>query len=158
MLWTSVYTNTNTNNINETWALLQTTGGKDEPNIVLFGNRCPKHIALCLFFFVVLYLAYPMLPVSLDCSLLISPSVFSNVYHRFMRKSQWTWQHGTKNAKMHNRTTQIRYATRTQHKTGSELRCSWRVNSSYFLMGKTDRRFGFIKLCFLLYLMFICRC
>ena len=25
---------TNTNNINKTWALLQTTGGKDEPNIV----------------------------------------------------------------------------------------------------------------------------
>jgi hypothetical protein len=43
MLWTSVYTNTNTNNINETWALLQTTGGKDEPNIVLFGNRNGHH-------------------------------------------------------------------------------------------------------------------
>ena len=28
------YTQTNTNNINKTWALLQTTGGKDEPNIV----------------------------------------------------------------------------------------------------------------------------
>ena len=26
------YTQTNTNNINTTWALLQTTGGKDEPN------------------------------------------------------------------------------------------------------------------------------
>ena len=25
---------TNTNNVNETWALLHTTGGKDEPNIV----------------------------------------------------------------------------------------------------------------------------
>jgi hypothetical protein len=25
---------TNTNNIKKTWALLQTTGGKDEPNIV----------------------------------------------------------------------------------------------------------------------------
>jgi hypothetical protein len=28
------YTQTNTNNVNKTWALLQTTGGKDEPNIV----------------------------------------------------------------------------------------------------------------------------
>ena len=25
---------TNTNNVNKTWALLQTTGGKDEPNMV----------------------------------------------------------------------------------------------------------------------------
>ena len=29
------YVQTNTNNINKTWALLQTTGSKDEPNIVL---------------------------------------------------------------------------------------------------------------------------
>jgi len=28
------YTQTNINNINKTWALLQTTGGKDEPKIV----------------------------------------------------------------------------------------------------------------------------
>ena len=28
------YTQTNTNNVNKTRALLQTTGGKDEPNIV----------------------------------------------------------------------------------------------------------------------------
>ena len=27
------YTPTNTNNVNKTWALLQTTGGKDEQNI-----------------------------------------------------------------------------------------------------------------------------
>jgi hypothetical protein len=27
-------TETNTNNLNKTWARLQTTGGKDEPNIV----------------------------------------------------------------------------------------------------------------------------
>ena len=27
------YTQANTTNINKTWALLQTTGGKDEPNI-----------------------------------------------------------------------------------------------------------------------------
>jgi hypothetical protein len=29
------YTRTNTTNVNKTWALLQTTEGKDEPNIVL---------------------------------------------------------------------------------------------------------------------------
>jgi hypothetical protein len=28
------YAQTNTNNVNKTWSLLQTTGGKDEPNIV----------------------------------------------------------------------------------------------------------------------------
>ena len=28
------YTQTNTNNVNKTWALLEKTGGKDEPNIV----------------------------------------------------------------------------------------------------------------------------
>jgi len=28
------YTQANTNNVNKTWSLLQTTGGKDEPNIV----------------------------------------------------------------------------------------------------------------------------
>jgi hypothetical protein len=28
------YLQANTNNVNKTWALLQTTGGKDEPNIV----------------------------------------------------------------------------------------------------------------------------
>jgi hypothetical protein len=26
------YTQTNTNNVNNTWSLLQTTGGKEEPN------------------------------------------------------------------------------------------------------------------------------
>ena len=31
------YTQTNTNNVNNTWGILQTTGGKDEPNIVLCG-------------------------------------------------------------------------------------------------------------------------
>jgi len=28
------YAQTNTNNVNKIWTLLQTTGGKDEPNIV----------------------------------------------------------------------------------------------------------------------------
>ena len=35
MCWTPPYTN----NVNKTWALLQTTGGKDEPNILFCGNR-----------------------------------------------------------------------------------------------------------------------
>jgi hypothetical protein len=34
MCWTPLITQTNTNNVNKTCALLQTTGDKDEPNIV----------------------------------------------------------------------------------------------------------------------------
>ena len=37
------YMQTNTNNVNETRILLQTTGGKDEPNIVLCENRNWHH-------------------------------------------------------------------------------------------------------------------
>ena len=37
------------------------------------------HIVLC-FYFICLRVVYPMLPVSLNCSFLIAPSVFSNVY------------------------------------------------------------------------------
>ena len=39
-------------------------------------------VLCCVFYFIVfvLYLVYPMLSVSLDCSFLIDPSVFSNVY------------------------------------------------------------------------------
>ena len=36
------YAQTNTNNVNTIWALLQ-TGGKDEPKIVLYGNRNEHH-------------------------------------------------------------------------------------------------------------------
>jgi hypothetical protein len=32
------YTKPNTNNVNKTWSFLQTTGGKDEPNIVFMRN------------------------------------------------------------------------------------------------------------------------
>ena len=32
------YAQTNTNNVNKTWFLLQTTRGKDEPNIVVITN------------------------------------------------------------------------------------------------------------------------
>ena len=37
------YAQTNTNNVNKTWALVQTTGGKDKPNIVICGNRNGHH-------------------------------------------------------------------------------------------------------------------
>jgi hypothetical protein len=40
---------------------------------------CPTHTVLC-FCFAGLRLVYPMLPGSLDCSFLITPSVFSNIY------------------------------------------------------------------------------
>jgi hypothetical protein len=36
------YAQAYTNKVNMTRALLQTTGGKDQPNIVLYGNR-PEH-------------------------------------------------------------------------------------------------------------------
>ena len=47
----------------------------------LFAYRtwCPTRIVLC-FRFVYLRLVYPMLPVSLSCSFLIAPTIFSNVY------------------------------------------------------------------------------
>ena len=32
------YMQTNTNNINKTWTLLQTTGGKDKPNVFLYAK------------------------------------------------------------------------------------------------------------------------
>ena len=38
---------------------------------------CPTHIILCFWF---VFLVYPMLPVSLDCAVLIASAVFSNVY------------------------------------------------------------------------------
>jgi hypothetical protein len=41
MCWTPLLTNTN--KINKTGALLQPTGGDDEPNIVLLRNRSGQH-------------------------------------------------------------------------------------------------------------------
>ena len=38
------YTQTNTNNVNKTRALLQITGGKDKPNIVLYAEIVAKAI------------------------------------------------------------------------------------------------------------------
>jgi hypothetical protein len=32
------YTQANRNNLNKTWAILQTTGGKESPNIVFFAE------------------------------------------------------------------------------------------------------------------------
>ena len=46
---------------------------------------CSTHIVLC-FCFVFLRIVYPMLPVSLYCTFLIVPSVFSNVY---LRNRSW---------------------------------------------------------------------
>jgi len=48
----------------------------------LFAHNGVQHISCCVFvlFVFVLCLVYHMLPVSLDCPVLISPSVFSNVY------------------------------------------------------------------------------
>ena len=43
----------------------------------------PTHIVVLLFCFVFLRV-YPILPVSLDCTFLISPSVFCNIYFLFM--------------------------------------------------------------------------
>jgi len=37
------YTQTNTNDVNKTCTLLQTTGGKDEPKIVFCGNPNGHH-------------------------------------------------------------------------------------------------------------------
>jgi len=39
-----------------------------------------QHILGCVFCFAFPRRVYPMLPVSLDCPLLIAPSVFSNVF------------------------------------------------------------------------------
>ena len=58
--------------------------------LCLFAYSGVQHILCCVF----LRLVYPMLPVSLDCPFLISPSVFSNVYlnnygqqfHQYERK------------------------------------------------------------------------
>jgi len=45
--------------------------------LCLFANNGVQYKLCCVY---VLRLLYPMLPVSLDCPLLITPSVFFNVY------------------------------------------------------------------------------
>jgi hypothetical protein len=37
------YAHTHTNNVNKTWAILRTTGGKDESNIIFKQNRNGHH-------------------------------------------------------------------------------------------------------------------
>jgi hypothetical protein len=37
------YTHINTNNVNRTWAFIQSTGGKDEPNTVYITNQAHAH-------------------------------------------------------------------------------------------------------------------
>ena len=48
----------------------------------MFGGVCVAHLFSFLlhFYFVCLHSVYPILPVSLDCPFLVTPSVFSNVY------------------------------------------------------------------------------
>jgi hypothetical protein len=53
------------------------------PGLCLCADSGIQHILCCVFFwswFFFLRLLCPMLPVSLDCSFLIAPSDFSNVY------------------------------------------------------------------------------
>ena len=47
---------------------------------VFGGSICCSSFSIFFFFVFVQYLVYPMLPVSLDCPLLTSPLVFSNIY------------------------------------------------------------------------------
>jgi hypothetical protein len=46
--------------------------------VFVCASWCPRHIMFVCF--VCLCLVYPVLPVSLDCTFLIAPSIFSNVY------------------------------------------------------------------------------
>ena len=54
--------------------------------VCLFAHSGVQHIMCCVFIMCVfvLCLVYPMLPSSLECPFLITPSVFSNVYLRCM--------------------------------------------------------------------------
>ena len=62
-------------------------------NLCLFTNSGVQYILCCVF----LRLAYPMLPVSLDCQFLIVPSVFSKVYleQKMFRLQRWNMLHLT---------------------------------------------------------------
>ena len=44
------YSQTNTNNVNKTRALLQATGGNDEPNIVLYAEIVVDFTTIIVFF------------------------------------------------------------------------------------------------------------
>jgi len=49
---------TDTNNVNKTWALLQTTGGKDEPNIVVSLKKLNTDNAHLVYFRLILVLSW----------------------------------------------------------------------------------------------------
>jgi hypothetical protein len=49
--------------------------------LCLFAHSGVERILCCSFCFVFLRFVYPMLPVFLDCPILIVPSVFSNIYY-----------------------------------------------------------------------------
>ena len=51
--------------------------------LCLFGHSGVQHILCCVFCFVCLCLMYPILPVSLDCSFLIAPSVSQTFILKF---------------------------------------------------------------------------
>jgi hypothetical protein len=87
-----------------------------------FSWSCCQFLWIVLFWFPLRYyltfIVYPMLPVSLDCPFLISPSVLSNVYLvekipnwseqivTFIAALLRKYNINTKNVKTHNRTTQ----------------------------------------------------
>ena len=82
---------------NDTWVYLvklsQTIGTttKSSPPPPVFGcSVLLIFLVSCVVYFILfvfdLCLEYPMLPVSLDCSLLIAPSVFSNVYFHHCKR------------------------------------------------------------------------
>jgi hypothetical protein len=52
--------------------------------LCFFVHSGVQHILCCVFCFVCLRLVYPILSVSLDCTFVISPSVFSNGYLLFV--------------------------------------------------------------------------
>ena len=52
--------------------------------LCLFAYGGVQRILCCVFILFFLRLAYPMLPVSLDCPFLLAPLVFFNVYLKTM--------------------------------------------------------------------------
>ena len=63
---------------NLAYAIIQKRNSKNKIFAKSTLYNCVQHMLCCCFVF--LRLVYPMLPVSLDCPILIDSSVFSNVY------------------------------------------------------------------------------
>jgi hypothetical protein len=97
------YTQTNTNNVNMIWALLQTAGSKN----IVFKQ---KHNTLCVGHH---YMHTNTNNVNTTWALLLTTGSKDIV---FKRKSWQTPQHGTQNTKTHNRLTQ---KTKNMSNTGS---------------------------------------